>query len=688
MKTDDAAAKMTAGLMFKGISEKAKAIKAQLGKEHVTWRDLIPEGYEAWQPREGNLFFSGYTIPEHIAQALADKAVQEIGVPADKVRRVLLQGGKRREMVVPVEVASTLEDISPAKHLHGTIVSGMRWALGKWKQAVLIIPTRFATYNFNNLTGDVDAAIAGQGHKFLRKTGTAMKEAYGVFYKGKEMSRDMRDWFERGGFETLLQTQEAGKIGHLSLFDRFMEKQDGMHKIKHFPQKVWNSYWHGARKTTDFRESILRYAKYLDYLEQMQQNNGTPNEFGASDPKQVMALDDIKDRAFKLSNELLGAYDSISAMGQDIRATWIPFWSWMEVNLRRYAQLVQNATIDNQSAAAVGATIGGLALRKAPFAMIGLGKFAIKATFWMALLQGYNWWVWPEEERELGENEQQKMHIILGRDADGKVRYVKASGAFADILGWINLDTPYALYDSWLSGRKSIKDIGLDMAKSPVNRVASSITPYLKAAYELTSGKSIYPDVFRQRPIRDKGLYLASSIALGEEYRAVFGLPHRPYDASHMLLVKKSDPLQAAYYSFMGTKQKFMESKGKGEGFFNSSRADAIRNYKEALRYQDEQSAVKYLELYKQAGGTKEGLERSLESMNPTAGLTVAEKKEFLASLGPEQRRKMDMAQQYFDMVIARSGGALSVTKKGVVDVKVKGTDLPSEKKPKKQNFF
>jgi tRNA G10 N-methylase Trm11 len=684
MHTDNEAGKMTAGLMFKGLREKAAAIKERLGDEHLSWRDLVPEGYETWQPREGNIFYTGYTIPEHIAQGIADKAVSELGIPANQIRRAILQGGRRKEMVVPVEVASTLEEIVPAHAYRSWVLNGLTKLQGKWKQAVLQMPNRFLSYNFNNMVGDLDAVIAAQGTKAMKKTMTAARELYGVFYRGKEMSPHMQEWFNRGGFETLLQTQEAGKVNQLATFDRLMEREKKLSKL---PFKVWQTYWQGARKATDFREAIMRYAKFLDYVEQME-GSGVPNEFGASDPASVMALDNRYDRAFKLSNELLGAYDSISEMGRDMRSFIWPFWSWKEVNATRYAQMIRNATVDSSTAQDVAGAIGGQALRRAPFAAVKAGAFMVKATFLWALIQTYNWWMWPEEERDLEDGVKYKMHIILGRDQDGKVRYAKASGALADLLGWVSLDTPMQHYDAWLSGRKSLKEIAADMAAAPTNIVLSGITPYFKVAAEMIYGESVFPDWRKPRPIRDKGLYLASSIALGNEYRSVFGLPSRGYSLIDWSVVKKSDPLQAAYYSFMGTKQRFMESKGKGEGFFNSPKSEALRNYKEALRYQDEQAAVKYLEQYKLAGGTKEGIERSMESMNPTAGLKVSERKEFLASLNPEDRRKMAMGQQYFDMVIARSGGTLSVTKKGVIDVKLKGVDLPSEKKPKKQNFF
>lgn len=74
---------------------------------------------------------------------------------------------------------------------------------------------------------------------------------------------------------------------------------------------------------TSFREAILRYANYLEYLEQMEKDpRGAPRNFGGSIPENVMALNDLKDRAYKLSNELAGAYDRTSVTGQTLAGHW------------------------------------------------------------------------------------------------------------------------------------------------------------------------------------------------------------------------------------------------------------------------------------------------------------------------------------------------------------------------------
>ncbi|MBR0167317.1 MAG: hypothetical protein IJQ08_01455, partial [Synergistaceae bacterium] len=122
---------------------------------------------------------------------------------------------------------------------------------------------------------------------------------------------------------------------------------------KDLPRRSWalidKFAWSGVQKFSDFREQILRYATYLSYLEQMQNNNGIPLNWGASDRDEVMSIPDLRDRAFKMANELLGAYDQVSETGKSLRDILVPFYSWIEVNAKRYVQLIKNAITEDMA---------------------------------------------------------------------------------------------------------------------------------------------------------------------------------------------------------------------------------------------------------------------------------------------------------------------------------------------------
>ena len=282
-QTESEEGRVKAFTVFKGMAEKKRTIKQALGKDHVTWQDMIPEGYTTWQAREGNVFFMANSIPERIAEILQTGLLEEVGITEDMITQVLTMGQKLPEMVVPEEVALTLNELHKitdegpaAKMYHG--------AIRGWKQWQLLFIKRYFKYNARNLTGDIDAVIAGNMGT-LKKVPQAWKELKAAFFsKDHTYSPELYEWFTRGGFETLLQAQEISDINRNRQFAHLMEsktKRTPLESIANLPKDAWLKWWDFARTTTDFREALLRYACYLDYLDQVQSNqNGRPKNLG------------------------------------------------------------------------------------------------------------------------------------------------------------------------------------------------------------------------------------------------------------------------------------------------------------------------------------------------------------------------------------------------------------------------
>ena len=175
--------------------------------------------------------------------------------------------------------------------------------MSKWKQLQLVSPRRYFKYNFRNLSGDAEGVFIGNPSSFTQAP-KAVKDLWQAFTGEKRMTPELREWFERGGMESTLQAQE---LGELKTLETFIGKYQKKNNVTEIPGKVWKEYWKKAKVSTDFREAILRYASYLDYKKQMTQNpDGKPNNYGASLPGEVMGLSNINDRAFMLSNDLLG----------------------------------------------------------------------------------------------------------------------------------------------------------------------------------------------------------------------------------------------------------------------------------------------------------------------------------------------------------------------------------------------
>jgi hypothetical protein len=623
----------------------ARKLKAQAKKEGVEdWRELIPEGYTLWQPREGNMFYMADSVPAKIAEKLYSDSLLELGIKAEDLNRVLAMGQKFREFVVKDEIANTLNNIQKTTE-DNVVTRASSTIMRMWKVWTLISPRRLFKYNARNLSGDGDAVFVGNPSTF-KKVPQATKELFQVFRANRGMTPEMQEYFNRGGMLNTLQFQELKDINELYIFKNLFEKTNDFN--------LWKKYWNAARISTDFREQILRYASYLDYLEQMVKNNGRPRNFGASIPEEIMGLKDIRDRAFWLSNDLLGAYDRVSVLGQGVRRHLIPFYSWMEVNFTRYTRFAKNAARDERLAGTTGRKLVSLATRS-PIIAYNVGKFAIKASAFWAMLQAYNQLRFPEEEKDLPPDIQAKPHIILGRTADGEVRYFDRLGALGDFLEWFGLDSPANDVRDYLNGKRTIKEIAIDMAKSPINKIVNAITPAYKVPAELATGKKLFPDVFKPSTVRDPADYIAQSLGLQNEFRALTGRPSKPYKESLAGLVEyRSDPEQAAYYYILDEKRRFLKKIGKGgEGSFSSPRSESLRNYKLALRYKDKEAAKKYLTEYVLLGGTDRGLNQSLSSMNPLYGLNKDEQTVFIESLNGEDRERLVKALKFFTETLA-----------------------------------
>jgi hypothetical protein len=405
---------------------------------------------------------------------------------------------------------------------------------------------------------------------------------------------------------------------------------------------------------TDLRESILRYSSFLDYKDQMTKDpKGMPKNFGASKPEEIRNLKNIDDRAFWLSNDLLGAYDRISVTGGFIRQHLFPFWSWKELNMKRYVQFLKNASEDGKLMETIGRKTAGLAIRS-PLIAANVGRFVLKAGGLVGLMSAYNYLVFPQEERELSDDIRKTPHIVLGRGLDGKVAYFNRIGALSDILDWFGLNSIPKNIEQWVGGKKPLIDILKDQAaesiKAPLNTVVQGVMPFGKTAFELMSRRALFPDITKPSTIRDRYQHLANSLGLGDEYQALAGKPSEGYARSlPKLLMYQDDPGQIAYRDVFDLKNKFLDKMGMGaEGFWLTPRGDAAYNIKLALRYGDRDALQKYLVKYATLGGTAEGLQASLKMMNPLGGLNQAMAPAFVASLDADGKEKLARAMKFY----------------------------------------
>jgi hypothetical protein len=131
---------------------------------------LAPEGYSTWSPDDARLLFTVKTMPEHAIDAMLEKIDarsrrQRRRRPGDARNRAL-RARLRRHALFDDPAGRGGHDAEPAAargHPRACSTPSPKARLKRWKRWVLINPRRVVKYNLNNLSGDLDAVLAGRG---------------------------------------------------------------------------------------------------------------------------------------------------------------------------------------------------------------------------------------------------------------------------------------------------------------------------------------------------------------------------------------------------------------------------------------------------------------------------------------------------------------------------------------------
>lgn len=654
---NDAEGAMGAAQVLKAVAQRRAWTKALLGKKYVDPNDaeelvrrLAPEGYATWQPDDGKLLFTVKTIPEHVIDGMIDKITAVPGIDAadmlpalQQARTAMAMGGNKYAMILPKEVADTL-NLLRREDVEGLLGGLITEPLKAWKRWVLINPRRIIKYNLNNLTGDLDAVLAGNP-KLLRHVSKSAQELALVMRDKAAPSARYREAVERGVFDSGLSIQEIPEINRLSAFTALTEPASRR------PDKLTiaalGKVWRGLQGFTQWRENVLRYAAYLDYVERIEAGESMKSiGYGASVPGMVDAVEDTKDRAALLARDLIGDYGAISEGGAWLRTHAIPFWSWMEINTRRYWRLTLNAYGQGLGRGIATGTALGVAAGARQSAWLAVRMAAIYGmiTLWNALMFG-------DEEDELSELQQRQLHIILGRDPSGQIVTLRTQGALSDALSWFGFADTAAAYENYEAGRGSFGAVVAAPFKTPINKVATSISPVFSIPIEAATGKKLWPNVFETRANRDPWRNLFSTFSLENEYDMVMERPSRGYGASWIdSMVYRREPGEIAYDEARGIAYDWLRfTKGQeGSSTFSTPRSEATRDYKQARRFGDKAAEDRALERMLDLGMDDGDLSASLKRAEPLGPIAKRDRAAFLDSLTDKEMETFEKADAWY----------------------------------------
>ena len=664
-----------AGSTFQAIGDRNRLIRDMMGDDFKTVYDMVPEGYALWQPEPGNVTYPGITVAEQILDEIYRT---EVLPDRGKFKEARILGGPKETWIVPKEIAETLNQIRKP------ITRGpFRGAIVGWKQWILLSPGRAGKYNVNNMSGDLDIALAYSPRMVQQQFMSAARDLHAFYYGNPsdelvaEMNRHLDNAVIQSGFSSSEVPGLDSPEGN-----RLLRGLDNVGIIR--------KYWRFVRKATNYRESILRLAA-VRHFEAKIAEGGRP--IGVSRKHEMDALyasSAISDQqiAAKLARELIGDYGNISAAGEYLRNHHFPFWSWMEINTPRYVRLVLNARYKQEAneiretedgrdvqggnvvnigkAAARGGVVVGK--RAVGGALKSFAKVGITANILSLLMTIYNRTVWPDEWEEIDEARKQQ-HLIIGRNDDGSVRSIRLEGALVDALRWFDLHDAVGDIDKVAEGTKTFGDVGAELVRGPFERLWQSWNPYAKTAMEVVLGKSTFPRVFEEgkdlrfagRPIRDRKEHAAR---LFDMQRFVQFITRKPTPdlgpvetVASWLITYRTDPGEAAYWLTRQSGARFMRERYEKEwaGGNPTKRSNALYYYKRALKWSDEDAAEHWLDEYIDLGGTDEGLTQSIRLAAPEGLVPKKYQDEWLDWMQPSEVERFDRAYDWYTEVYAPS---------------------------------
>ena len=634
------------------INDLAPALREQAKQEGAAdWKTLIPEGYTTWQPEKGSVFYKGQTLPESIITRFVEQnpAFKEV---AERFKEVLILGGRKEEVVIPSGLAKTLDNLRTSRE-DATLDTINKKLIGAWKVWTLLSPRRALKYNLNNMSGDLDIALAADPG-ILKHFGTAWKNALNR-KAGKPMTAEERAMLERGVIDAGISINEIPDISKLPGFQhlkadtrntKLLEALKTGDLAKLAPANLVAKYFDKVSSLTQLREGLLREAAYLRAKELLDQ--GKP-VYWASNPAEINSLTNTRDKAAKLSRELLGDYGNLSAHGEKIRTSLIPFWSWMEINAPRYYRLFKNAATQGE-AGSTAARMAGVGARKAAGAALGIGEKLLLTHLLFAAVSAFNNLAHPDEEDKLSSTVRGQLHLILGTTSDNKTMTLRFSGAFSDVLAWAGLEDYPESFKKLQAGRMDAKEMLKKMALATPNKLVNAASPFTKLAGELMAGKSIYPDMTKPAPIRDRAEHAARFLSLDEEYRALAGKPGKGYlNSLKNLLVYESDPGEQAYHDIRQQVGRFLEKHGREQTAAEpTERSKALYYFRQAMKYRDREAVDKYKADYLKAGGKPENLYQSIKRAHPLAGMPLQMRQQFMHSLTAQDRENIKFAVDWY----------------------------------------
>ncbi len=632
------AARGAAAVWFKAIAAEEKFIQENLGGRYFRWKNgdldkrMIPEGYTAWRRSDNPRYFKALSISEHVAEQVM---AEQRKLMDDDVKEILATAGLEPAWIVPEHVARALNRLGNDPN-EGPVAGAMKKATGVWKGWALQAPTRVLKYNFNNLTGDADFAIAAAPGIL-----TYVKKAQEISWNINIRKQGLDSTLRKLALNGVIGGQMRGELPKI--------RQDELFSlITGEKPHLWQKYWDKSSSLAKWREDILRISAYFYYSDAIRKGE---RPLGASNRDQVKALYDANmndEAAMMLAKQSLIDYDNPTAAGEVIKNRAIPFYRFREGNLIRYKHLIENtwreSRQDADRARAAGPVFAKLFAKRAAFT-------GARIAAWSAIVAGMNAAFFPEEEEKLRKRGR-RGHVIIGRNPDNpdEIYTMRMEGSLASFLSSLGVDEAMEQAGKVAAGDESLDGAARSVAASVVSDWVNSSNPFAKTAVEALAGISFWPDITNPRPIRDRAEHVLKLADADKLYNYVTGKPRDPRNNPlTSLLTFRTDMAEANYWVARANVMEWRKKQGmdtQPRSF--TDQHNALYYYRKAQQYGDKRGEEHWLDRYLDLGGTVKGMRGSLDRQHPLSGLTQKQKSAYLTTLTEAQRKDLIRATKYY----------------------------------------
>ncbi|MDR1146879.1 MAG: hypothetical protein LBK71_12195 [Verrucomicrobiales bacterium] len=660
----------------------------QMSYSATRYRALIPDGYREVEI-DSRILLQGVDVIDR--QKLAARLDVALTKDTDFKKLVELAGGQlkagdikqlfipadARTWVLPAPVADALEGLVARETAqpHGAVkfidqaLGTLQWL---WKRNTLFNPAYVFRYTFNNFVSDFEKIYTADP-QMMKNLKPAYEEMWRFCVKGeKAPSKNFTEAFEKGVMQsvTALEASEAARLGE---FNQFTTNSDILKKLLTAPVRGGRALFEAGMGFNRFREGVFRYAKYLTDIDRI--NNNADPYFGGSvsaDVRELIASGLKSEAAAKIARETFVDYDAISVNGDALRKRMIPFFSWTEGNTRYHLNVLRNmwemlrkgelSGVDLTAALAVKGA--GMTVRGTTRLLVATGPltFALRLVIPWLLVQAWNHWVMGDEEDDLSEEDKRRFHLTLGRNEKGEVELIYTPTAFADVLEWFGGGEFARVGMKVLNGELTLmqgaEEYGRVAGHAAVNKLASSLGPVVKVPYEYFSKKATFPDVTDQRSIpayRMKAHILQQFLGNGVSDWVMRALGKDYYQSKDfgewfkqlVLQVRARDPETWAYYSIREKVEEWNLAHHNLRGDPGTRENDLtplVAAFRKALYRGDGPNTIRFYQRLVEQGYTAEQFAALARNQSPLAGVRSADRKAFVESLTPRERKMLDRA--------------------------------------------